>query len=53
LPTSAPKEIRMWDYNGTVREVHVLHRRKSSQIHVVNDFISPEECAAIEKVRTK
>ena len=51
LPTTDPKEIRVWEHKGTFREVHVLHERKASQIHVLHDFISPEECAAIEKVK--
>lgn len=49
LSTSPPLEIRQWQHNGTVRNVHVLHERRASQIHVLQDFISEEECAAIEK----
>jgi hypothetical protein len=49
LSTSPPIEIRHWDYNGTTREVHVLHERSASQIHVLQNFISQEECDAIER----
>lgn len=49
LQTSETTEIRQWNYNGTVREVHVLHERPASQIHVLKDFISAEECDAIQQ----
>lgn len=49
LPTTPPKEVRTWNHNGTVREVYVLHERPASKIHVLKDFISPEECDAIQK----
>jgi len=49
LTTTPPKEIRQWVYEGTVREVHVLHERPASQIHVLQNFISPEECDAIQQ----
>ena len=49
LPMTPAKEVRTWEHNGTIREVHVLHERPASQIHVLKNFISPEECDAIEK----
>lgn len=49
LPTTTAKEVRTWEHNGTIREVHVLHELPASQIHVLKNFISPEECDAIEK----
>jgi hypothetical protein len=46
--TSTPKEVRSWTHNGVTRQANILLDRPSSQIHVVTDFISPEECKAIE-----
>lgn len=48
LPTTPAKEVRTWEHNGTIREVHVLHERPASKIHVLKNFISPEECDAIQ-----
>lgn len=45
---SPPIEIRTWNHKGVDREVHVLHERESSKIHMLKDFISEEECKAIE-----
>lgn len=45
--TSKPVEIRTWEHKGVERVVHVLHNRPGSQIHMLQDFISPEECEAI------
>lgn len=52
--TSKPEEIRNWVHedspgNEVERQILVLHKRPSSQIHALLNFISPEECAAIEK----
>lgn len=46
--TTAAKEIRQWLHGGTIRDVHVLHDRPASQIHVLKNFISEEECQAIQ-----
>lgn len=50
LPTTRAKEVRTWEHNGTIREVHVLHERPASKIHVLKNFISHEECDAIQMV---
>jgi hypothetical protein len=47
--TTEPKEIRRWTHNNTKRDVLVMLDRPASQIHVIKNFISPEECAAISK----
>ncbi|KAL7572310.1 hypothetical protein ACA910_017907 [Epithemia clementina (nom. ined.)] len=66
--TSKPIEIRTWTQllpqqveekegqeqeQPTTRMVHVLHSRPSSQIHLVHDFISPQECQAIQEAAAK
>lgn len=33
--------------------VHILHNRPSSQIHLVHDFITPEECQAVQEKAAK
>lgn len=47
--TSEPIETRTWEYEGVSRDVGILHDRPSSQIHILHDFISAEECEAIRK----
>jgi hypothetical protein len=47
MATSTPKEVRTWEHDGVVREVGILHDRPSSQIHILKNFISAEECEAI------
>eukprot|EP00980_Cylindrotheca_fusiformis_P016679 scaffold5024_cov136-Cylindrotheca_fusiformis.AAC.8 len=45
--TTEPREVRSWTHDNTERDVLVVHDRPSSQIHVIKNFISPDECAAI------
>jgi hypothetical protein len=47
---SKPKEIRQWKYDNVTHNVFVMHDRPSSQIHVLEDFITEEECDAIKAV---
>jgi hypothetical protein len=47
--TSEPKEVRSWTHQNTTRNIFVMHDRPASQIHVLKNFISPEECAAIQR----
>jgi hypothetical protein len=48
--SSEPVEIRTWTHKDEVaREMFVMHDRPASQIHVLNNFISEEECQAIEE----
>ena len=48
--TSEPIEIRTWIHKDEdTRDVFVLHDRPASQIHVLKNFISEEECQAFQK----
>lgn len=51
LPSSTPVRTEEWHHHASdhARKVDVLHDRSSSKIHVVQNFISEEECAAMEK----
>jgi hypothetical protein len=48
LETTKAKKFRLWEEKNVTRRVHLLHERSASKIHLIEDFISPEECAAIE-----
>jgi hypothetical protein len=48
LATSDAVREEVWDHNGEF-EVQVLLDRPASKIHVVKNFISEEECAAMEE----
>lgn len=48
IPTE-PSEVRSWEHGGKERRVNVMIDRQASKIHVVDDFVEPEECAAMEK----
>jgi hypothetical protein len=43
-----PLEIRQWTHNNVTRDVLIMHDRPASQIHVLEDFITAEECDAIK-----
>ena len=53
--TTPAKRNTTWSYQDSnrdplvERQVRILHEHTASQIHVIEDFISPEECAAIQK----
>jgi hypothetical protein len=49
LPTSSKGTIRSWLHNGTLRDVRILHERHDSQIHLIPNFISQDECRAFEE----
>jgi hypothetical protein len=49
LETTVPKLVTTWTHEGEERTVGILHQHKASQIHILQDFISPEECAAIQE----
>lgn len=53
LPTSEPLESTKWYYKGKKRSVDILLDRPASRIHLVKDFINPEECEAMEKEAAK
>lgn len=49
-PGSPDLSSHIWAHSdGNSRIVHVKHNRSSSQIHVIDNFIDEEECAAMEK----
>jgi len=47
VETSEIVETKMWRYKGVQRNVEVMHDKPQSKIHVISDFISPEECQAM------
>jgi hypothetical protein len=47
--TSTPVRESTWTHKGVTRNVGILHDRPASQIHILHDFISEEECQAVEK----
>lgn len=49
METTKAKAFRQWNYKNVTRRVHLLHDRKASKIHLLENFISPEECAAIQE----
>lgn len=51
--TSDPVHEFLWSHEGIQRRVEILHDRPSSQIHVLHDFISTEECLAIQNAADK
>ena len=48
LPTTTAKSTHRWNYRGKEHDVGVLLDRDEAKIHYVKNFITPEECAAIE-----
>ena len=48
LPTSTPTSMHSWNYEGQDHDVGVLLDRDEAKIHFIKNFITPEECAAIE-----
>jgi len=48
LPTTTPKSLHNWNYQGKDHTVGVLLDRDEAKIHHIKNFISSEECAAIE-----
>jgi hypothetical protein len=60
LPTSKPLEKTTWKYKRAsdgfsehARKVEVLFDNKFAKVHTIQDFISQEECAAVEKKAAK
>jgi hypothetical protein len=47
--SSTPIETRKWTHDNVTHDVLVMHNRQASQIHVLEDFISDEECEAIKE----
>lgn len=49
MPTTDSVESDYWYYKGNKRNVEILLNRAASKVHLVKNFITPEECAAMEK----
>ena len=49
LVTSEALRTEPWILNGQYRRVDILHDHFDSQIHLIDNFIDPEECAAMEE----
>jgi len=49
METTKATEFREWNYENSTRRIHLLHERQASKIHLLENFISPEECAAIQE----
>ena len=49
MPSTEPASTHTWYYNRVRREVNVYLNRAASKIHLVKNFISPEECDAMGK----
>lgn len=48
MPTTSSVESKFWYYKGKKRMVEVLLDRASAKIQLVKNFITPEECEAME-----
>ncbi|GMI00257.1 hypothetical protein TrST_g8633 [Triparma strigata] len=53
ISTSPPLQNTTWTHNGVTRDVSVLFKSDNAEVHIIKEFISPEECAAIEKRSAK
>jgi len=49
LSTSDVVSSTTWTSRGVERKVDILHDKPASQIHLLHDFISEEECMAMEE----
>jgi len=51
LPTSEPEELTTWfdSKRQITLDVEIMHDRPASRIHVVKNFITEEECLAMEE----
>ena len=45
--TTTHKETQPWNHDRVSRKVGILHDRQASKIHIIEEFISTEECEAI------
>lgn len=53
MPTTKAVDTKTWYNNGVVRKVDVLLERPASKVHLVKNFITPEECRAMEEAAEK
>lgn len=47
LETTEAIEIKTWNYKGNKYTSHMMHERKNSKIYMVEDFITEDECKAM------
>ena len=47
--TTTPKHVTRWTYENQNHTIGILHSRPDSKIHILHDFITPEECVAIQE----
>jgi len=52
LPTSPSIRNETWTYKGMNYEVGIMHERPRSMIHVLSNFVTEEECQAIDEAAT-
>jgi len=48
LPTTEPIQETTWINRGAARKVQVLHDRPSAKVHLISNFITEDECEAME-----
>jgi 2OG-Fe(II) oxygenase superfamily len=48
LETTPPQRMTKWTYQNTTHYVGILHEHTASHIHIIEHFIEPEECRAIQ-----
>jgi len=53
LPSSEPIRSETWRWKGVPRKVDILHDRPASKVHVIKNFISTDECKAMEDAAEK
>ena len=49
LPSTKPIDTSIWRDKGVSRKVDILLERDASKVHVIKQFISEEECNAMEE----
>lgn len=49
LPSNEPDSEEQWVYDGYTHDVQIMLDRPASKVHLVSDFITEEECAAMEE----
>ena len=53
LPTTQTTHVKKWTYHDTIHDVHLLHERPESQIHLVKNFITQDECDAFQDAASR
>lgn len=53
LPSTEPLRTEYWKWKGVRRKVNIMHDRPASKVHVIQNFISKDECKAMEDAAAK